>query len=139
MFFPGIVLARLDYLQLSQGETTASTDPTVVLVGRAVDDGTQLVSRTGGSSGSLRSAGITAAVLTTGLYASLDPNPIQTSHPTPFRAHSRGSGVPGRSRRARAASSPCGSLQRVNRRLESRPQSSTLTLVENLVVVHDRL
>lgn len=58
----------LSYLQLSKSESTASPDTTVVLVGRAVDDGTQLVGRTGGNGGSLRQTGITSAVLTTGLF-----------------------------------------------------------------------
>lgn len=41
------------YLELSEGETTASTDLAVVLDGRASDDRAKLVDGAGGSGGSL--------------------------------------------------------------------------------------
>jgi len=58
------------YLELSQGEATSETDPSVVLDGRAPDDGPQLVDRAGGDGGSLCAASITAAGLLSGLFPS---------------------------------------------------------------------
>lgn len=52
------------YLQLGEGETTASTNPAVVLDSRAPHDGTQLVNRTGSDGGGLCETGLTTAVLT---------------------------------------------------------------------------
>lgn len=51
------------YLQLSKGETTASTDTAVVLDGRAAHNGAQLVNRTRSNSGGLSETGLTTAVL----------------------------------------------------------------------------
>lgn len=55
------------YLQLSQGETTASTNTAVVLDGGAAHNGTQLVDGTGSDGSGLGDTVLTSAVLTTGL------------------------------------------------------------------------
>jgi hypothetical protein len=55
------------YLELSEGETTTGTDTAVVLDGRASDNGTQLVNRTGSNSSRLGDAGLTTTVLPAGL------------------------------------------------------------------------
>lgn len=59
---------RLIYLQLSQSETTAGTDTAVVLDGRAVHNGTQLVHRTGSNGSSLGETVFTTTVLPAGLF-----------------------------------------------------------------------
>lgn len=52
------------YLQLGQGEATASTNPAVVLDGGAPHNGTQLVNRARSDGSGLRETGVSAAVLT---------------------------------------------------------------------------
>lgn len=54
-------------LELGEGETTAGTNATVVLDGRAADDGTELVDGLGGDTGGL----LLARVATAGLLAGL--------------------------------------------------------------------
>ena len=54
-------------LKLGEGETTAGTNATVVLDGRAADDGTELVDGLGGDTGGL----LLARVATAGLLAGL--------------------------------------------------------------------
>lgn len=61
------LLGDAGLLQLGGGEAATGTHAAVVLVGRAVDDGTQLVGRTGGDRGGLCLTGLTTAVLATGL------------------------------------------------------------------------
>ena len=56
------------YLQLSQGETTASTNFTVVLDGRASDDRPQLVDRSGRNGGGLGLPDSTTTDLLGGLF-----------------------------------------------------------------------
>lgn len=58
---------RSIYLQLSEGETTASTNTAVVLDGRAPDNGTQLVDGARSNGGGLGDTGLTTAVLAAGL------------------------------------------------------------------------
>lgn len=65
----GCVFGGLSYLQLSQGETTASTDTTVVLDARASHNRSELVDRTGGKGGSLSLASNTSRGLLAGLYS----------------------------------------------------------------------
>lgn len=110
-----------------------------MLGGRAADDGTQLVSRTGSNGGSLRQTGITSAVLTTGLFDVSLSIPLFPSS-LKFDRDSELS-LPGRNSSAHDGPSPCGSLKkpvnthRSNIHLAEWP----LTLVEDLVVVLDRL
>lgn len=55
------------YLQLSEGETTASTNAAVVLDRGAANDGAELVGRAGSDSSGLSNAGIATALLLAGL------------------------------------------------------------------------
>lgn len=48
-----MLFSIMSYLELSEGETTAGTDPTVVLDGRASHDGLQLVDGAGGDKSGL--------------------------------------------------------------------------------------
>ena len=61
-------LDRKSYLELSKGETTTSADATVVLDGRAADDGPQLVHRTGSDLGSLCLTSIATRLFLASLY-----------------------------------------------------------------------
>lgn len=55
------------YLELSEGETTTSTNAAVVLDGGAADDRSQLVDGARGDLGSLGLTGISARLLLAGL------------------------------------------------------------------------
>lgn len=56
------------YLELSQGETAAGTDTTVVLDGRASHNGSELVDRSGSKGSGLGLAGSASPRLLAGLY-----------------------------------------------------------------------
>lgn len=78
------------YLQLSEGETTASTNTAVVLDGRAPDNGTQLVDGARSNGGGLGDTGLTTAVLAAGLFVEKKahvsrPSPVEQkfSHSKP--------------------------------------------------------
>lgn len=122
------------YLQLSEGETTASTNTAVVLDGRAPDNGTQLVDGARSNGGGLSDTGLTTAVLAAGLKNSrkrmlVDPSSVEQKV-FPFNAgrsrknrsareRKRFFGgwnrkvVPGRSAHAHDAANPCGSLLKI--------------------------
>ena len=117
------------YLQLSEGETTASTNTAVVLDGRAPDNGTQLVDGARSNGGGLGDTGLTTAVLAAGLFEEKKaqvsrPNPVEQNFPIQSRLVAEDSFgrkmkgnfeggievVPGRSAHAHDAANPCGSL-----------------------------
>lgn len=131
----GIELSQLHqrsiYLQLSEGETTASTNTAVVLDGRAPDNGTQLVDGARSNGGGLGDTGLTTAVLAAGLKSRekkrmLVDQVLSSKKIFPFNAGRSGVGsfsgkrkefsgsgivvVPGRSAHAHDAANPCGSL-----------------------------
>lgn len=58
------------YLQLSESEAAAKADSSVVLDGRAPDDGPQLVDGPGSDGSSLHTSRISAADLLSGLFPS---------------------------------------------------------------------
>lgn len=118
------------YLQLSQSEATASTDPAVVLDGRASHNRSELVDRTGCKGGSLSLASHASRGLLAGLYCRLHvrfnshrfPGPSSVAQSTTplllFRGRRNsglGSGcplrsIPGRSGIEPDVASPFGSL-----------------------------
>lgn len=67
-FFFSTEIHRESYLELSQGETTAGADTTVVLDGRASHNGSELVDGSGSEGSSLGLAGCASSRLLTGLF-----------------------------------------------------------------------
>jgi hypothetical protein len=91
---------RSIYLQLSEGETTASTNTAVVLDGRAPDNGTQLVDGARSNGGGLGDTGLTTAVLAAGLKSG---EKAHVSRPKFWRAKSFSHSMPVKSGRRRSA------------------------------------
>jgi hypothetical protein len=101
------------YLELSDGEATASTNATVVLDGRAADDRPQLVDGAGSDGSSLCAACQPAGDLLAGLMCRnpMSEKPCLTSNTLSFQGPMAPEKVsPGRSVSGPDVANPCGNL-----------------------------